>query len=188
MGITEILLLGFGVAMDATAVSLCKGQSVRLGETYKLILLPFIFGLFQFLMPVLGWVLGENLISYLQPYDSVVGALLLCYIALSMIKNGWQNKGEEGNCDSPSINYKEMFLLGIATSIDAMAIGASLAMASVSILNVSIAMGVITYALSQIGMVLSRKMGDFLQGKGDILGGVALLFVAGKIFLFGIFQ
>lgn len=177
MSYLEIILISIGLAMDAFAVAISKGLSMK--KNYKNFLtIGFYFGLFQALMPIIGYLLGfsfENIVNRINHY---IAFTLLTIIGLSMIL---ENNIEEKMNDM--INFKTMILLSIATSIDALAIGVTFAFLNVNIIYSSLTIGVITFIISSIGVLIGNKIGDKLKNKAQIFGGIILILTGIKILL-----
>lgn len=180
LAILDLFFLGFGVAMDATAISACKGQCIGPREQYKTLILPLLFGLFQFIMPMIGYFVGDAFTTWIHPYDHYVAFLLLLYIGVSMVYGSFKKKEEEA---CKILTWKEMILLAIATSLDALAVGASLAFVSVNIWLACIIMGVVTFICSLFGIHFGIKVGKLFSNKAEFVGGITLVAIAVKILM-----
>lgn len=174
-----LVLLGLGVAMDAFAVSLAKSTCLDEQETYKKWVLPFLFGCFQYVMPIIGYFLGEGVVNYLHPYDKWIACLILLYIGISMVYE--HSKIKEEVCYI--MTWKEMLMLSVATSLDALAIGASLALVEVQIFIATLYMGVITFLLSVFAMQSSGILRKVCSQYAECVGGIVLAGI-GVSFLF----
>ena len=158
MDILSIILIGIGLAMDAFAVSLAKGMC--LNKKYIKVYafkLAFFFGFFQALMPFIGYYCGVQFASYIQKVDHWVAFILLGIVGIHMIKEAATSKKEEEVC---LISYKNIIVLAIATSIDALAIGVSFAFLNVNIIHAVVMIGIITFILCFIGVFFGKKIGS----------------------------
>ncbi len=193
MGLLELALIGVGLSMDAFAVSICKGLSMRkVDKKYMLVLAAF-FGGFQALMPTLGWLLGSQFQSYITAIDHWIAFILLALIGGKMILDVIKEKGEnEEVCpdDSVRIDLKEFFLLAIATSIDALAVGITFAFLQVKLASSVTLIGCITFGFTIAGVLIGNVFGTKFKDKATILGGVILIGIGVKILLehLGIFS
>lgn len=180
MGITEIILLSVGLAMDAFAVSICKGLSMYKMNWKNTVIIALYFGIFQALMPVLGYFLGATFENAVTSIDHWIAFILLGIIGGNMIKESF---GKEDDGKNSSVDFKTMIVLAVATSIDALAVGITLAFLQVNlILSVSF-IGVITFALSLIGVKIGNKFGDKFKSKAEFMGGLILIVLGLKILL-----
>jgi putative Mn2+ efflux pump MntP len=181
MGIAEIFLIGVGLSMDAFAVSVCKGLSMRkVNWTYALVIALF-FGVFQALMPIIGFFLGSAFLWLIEPIDHWIAFGLLAIVGVNMIVEAVR---EDDSCppdDVSRIDFKELFMLAIATSIDALAVGISFALLSVSIWSSALLIGLTTFVLSLIGVVVGNAFGSRFKKASAIVGGVILLTIGAKI-------
>ncbi len=176
----EIILLSIGLAMDAFAVSVCKGISIKKVTWKKSIIIGIYFGIFQALMPTIGYFLGKAFEKIITSTDHWIAFILLSAIGGNMIKNSFNSNYEDYNDD---IRFKTMIVLAIATSIDALAVGITFAFLNVNlILSVSI-IGVITFLLSILGTKIGNKFGDKYQNKAEFIGGIILILIGIKILL-----
>lgn len=192
MGLLELALIGVGLSMDAFAVSICKGLSMRkVDKKYMLVLAAF-FGGFQALMPTLGW-LGSQFQSYITAIDHWIAFILLALIGGKMLLDVIKEKGEnEEVCpdDSVRIDLKEFFLLAVATSIDALAVGITFAFLQVKLASSVTLIGCITFCFTIAGVLIGNVFGTKFKDKATILGGVILIGIGVKILLehLGIFS
>lgn len=180
MGTVEILLISIGLAMDAFAVSICKGLSMRKMNWKKAIIIGLYFGLFQALMPVLGYFLGTTFDHFITRIDHWVAFILLAGIGINMIKEAFTEDSE--NCND-KIDVKIMIILAIATSIDALAIGTTFACLRVKVVLPAISIGLITFVLSVIGVKIGNKFGNKYKSKAEVTGGLILILLGIKILL-----
>ena len=180
MGITEIIFISISLAMDAFAVSVCKGLSMPKMNWKKAIIIGLYFGFFQGLMPVIGYLLGSSFENLVTNIDHWIAFGLLSFIGISMILESFK-KDESNNNDS--IDFKTMIVLAIATSIDALAIGITFAFLNVNLLLSVILIGIITFIISVIGVKIGNRFGDKFESKAEIIGGTILFLIGVKILL-----
>ena len=180
MGELEVLLISIGLAMDAFAVSICKGLSMKTMDWKKAIIIGIYFGMFQALMPVLGYFLGVGFENLVTKIDHWVAFILLVLIGASMLKEAFSENPEEHD---DSIKFKTMAILGIATSIDALAVGITFAFLQVNMMLATIIIGVITFIICVIGVKIGNKFGDKYERKAEVVGGAILIFMGIKILL-----
>ena len=181
MGFWELLLLGIGLSMDAFAVSVCKGLAVQRLDKKTALVCGVWFGFFQALMPVIGFFLGRLFADAIEAVDHWVAFGLLSIVGANMIKEAL----EEGECAAdPDLSVKAMLPLAVATSIDALAVGVSLAMAEgVSIWTAVLLIGITTFCLSAAGAAVGGVFGRKYERKAEIFGGVTLICLGLKILL-----
>jgi len=181
MTFIEIVLIAVGLAMDAFAVSICAGTNELTKGKRPTFRLSFHFGLFQFFMPVIGWFLGTGIQKYIEDYDHWIVLILLSYVGIKMIKSGFDKNSEIEKGDlSKGLN---LVMVSIATSIDALAVGISLAMLQSGIWYPSIIIGVITAGLSVLGVQLGNKLGSKFGKRMEILGGIILVLIGIRILI-----
>lgn len=180
MGVIEITLIGIGLAMDAFAVSICKGLSAA-KLTWKHVLIPAVyFGVFQALMPLIGWLLGIQFQALITAIDHWIAFILLALIGANMIREALS--GEEGTVDN-SLSFPVMFMLAVATSIDALAIGITFAFLEVNIWMAVAVIGGITFVICVAGVKIGHVFGARFRTKAEILGGMILILIGVKILL-----
>ena len=179
MGFIELLLIAVGLSMDAFAVSVCKGLSVKKVGVKHAALAGLYFGGFQFLMPVIGYLLGFRFESVIETVDHWVAFVLLAFIGGNMIKESF-GKAEELNDD---FGVKTMLLMAIATSIDALAVGVTFAFLEVQILPAAGLIGVTTFLLSFAGIYIGNVFGARYKSKAELAGGIILVLIGLKILL-----
>lgn len=180
MGTIEILLISVGLAMDAFAVSVCKGLSMKKMNWKKAIIIGLYFGIFQALMPVLGYFLGTTFEQFITNIDHWIAFVLLSAIGGNMIKESFDQESE--NCND-NVDVKTMVILAIATSIDALAVGITFACLRINIVLPAISIGIITFILSVIGVKIGNKFGDKYENKAEFIGGLILILLGIKILL-----
>ncbi|WP_302226357.1 manganese efflux pump MntP [Veillonella magna] len=177
----EIVLLAVGLAMDAFAVSVAKAPCIGPKEQYKKVVLPFLFGLFQMGMPIIGWLVGAQLADIISEYDHWIIFALLGYLGINMIREAYHKDAADDIC--LFMGWKEMLMLALATSIDALAIGITLAFLSVNVLWASGIIGIITFGISLVGIYLGHQLAKLLRGRAEIIGGIVLVLIGTKILL-----
>lgn len=183
MGIWELLLLSVGLAMDAFAVSICKGLAMDRITVGRACIPGLWFGGFQGLMPLIGWFLGSRFAAYITAVDHWIAFVLLVIIGGNMVREAV--KGEEEEADS-SLGFKTMLGMAIATSIDALAVGVTFAFLSVSILPAVSVIALVTFVISAVGVAIGGVFGAKFQSKAQIFGGVILILLGLKILLEGV--
>lgn len=175
-----MIVLGFGLAMDATAVSIGKGLSVKRVELSHVLKVGLWFGGFQALMPIVGYLLATQFAGIVVGIDHWIAFGLLVLIGLNMLREAiW---GEEESLDS-DFDVRTMALMAVATSIDALAVGVSFAFIHANVWIASSIIGVVTFALSALGLYLGRKIGSHIGSKAGILGGLVLIGIGIKILI-----
>ncbi|MDR3167605.1 MAG: manganese efflux pump MntP family protein [Treponema sp.] len=181
----SIILIGFSLSMDAFAVSVSSGISIRDLKWFHALRASFFFGLFQFLMPVSGWFLGKTFISFIAPYDHWVAFGLLAFIGGKMVKTALDSKKETppqtGAGDIR--NLGTLLTLTIATSIDALAVGLSFSILAQGIWGPAALIGGITFLVCLIGFEFGRRIGILFEKGAQIVGGIILFSIGAKILL-----
>lgn len=180
MKLFELFLIALGLSMDAFAVAICKGLSVQKLQVKHMVLVGAYFGVFQAVMPLIGYFLGSQFQSYIVSVDHWIAFVLLVVIGLSMIREAVSKDEEEVNA---SFDVKTMVLLAVATSIDALAVGVTFAFLNVDIVPAVSFIGIITFALSMIGVKIGNVFGARFKSKAEIFGGIVLILIGGKILL-----
>lgn len=182
MGLIELFLTGVGLSMDAFAVAVCKGLGMRRINYWHAFVIALFFGGFQALMPLVGWALGSQLASFVGPVDHWIAFGLLAVIGGKMIWDATHDD-EETASDEEVLNIPELFMLAIATSIDALAVGIGLALLQVDIVVAVCTIGVITFVLSLAGVVVGNQFGARYEKPAGIVGGIVLIAIGIKILL-----
>lgn len=182
MSLLELIILSVALAMDAFAVSICKGLSKKKIEINHMLLAGIWFGGFQALMPVLGYFCGSKFADKVDKFDHWIAFLILALIGASMIKESRDDE-EEANSN---MDVKTMFFLAVATSIDALTVGITFAFLDVNIVVAVIMIGVITFILSGAGVKIGSIFGDKYKSKAEIAGGVVLIIIGVKTLLTGL--
>lgn len=180
MGVVEILLISLGLAMDAFAVSVCKGLAMKKMSWKKAITIGLYFGVFQAVMPTIGFFLGTTFERFITNIDHWIAFILLVGIGINMIKEAFDEESENRN---DNVDIKTMLVLSIATSIDALAIGITFACLKMHILIPVITIGVTTFIISVIGVKIGNRFGDKYEKKAETMGGVILILLGIKILL-----
>ena len=181
MDIFELLLIAAGLSMDAFAVSVCKGLSVQRLRPRHYLLTGAWFGGFQALMPSIGFLLGSAFDHYINAFDHWIAFVLLAFIGGNMVKESLS--GEE-ECHDSSFSIRTMFLLAVATSIDALAVGVTFALLpDVHILSAVSLIGVTTFLLSAAGLKVGNVFGLRYKARAELAGGVILILMGLKILL-----
>lgn len=180
----ELIFIAVALSMDAFAVAMCKGLCMkRLNQRHALIIALF-FGGFQALMPLIGWFLGTQFEGYIKPVDHWIAFTLLSYIGGKMIWDAFHDDGKKEECQLESkLDLKELFLLAIATSIDALAAGITFAVLQTQILPAVALIGSVTFLLSWLGVAVGHRFGTRYEKKAEIAGGVTLVLIGLKILL-----
>ena len=188
MGIFELFILAVGLSMDAFAVAICKGLATQKLKPRHMLTVGAWFGGFQALMPLIGYFLGTAFAKYVTAIDHWIALVLLCGIGGNMIKESFE-KEEENECDCgcDSYGFKKMFVMAIATSIDALAAGISLAMdlnGNNTYAFIAVAfIGIITFTLSAVGVKIGNIYGAKFKSKAEFMGGLILILLGVKILL-----
>ena len=177
MGLWELFLVAVGLSMDAFAVSVCKGLSVSRVQVKHSLICGAYFGLFQALMPLLGWLLGVQFQSMITSIDHWIAFVLLAVIGVNMIRES-REEGEDVDC---SFTPRAMLPLAVATSIDALAVGVTFAFLKVLILPAVTFIGVTTFLLSAIGVRVGAVFGARFRSGAELAGGVILVLMGLKI-------
>ncbi len=183
MGIGELLLLAVGLSMDAFAVSICKGLAVKKVGWPERVKCGAWFGGFQALMPLIGFFLGALFADAISAFDHWVAFGLLALIGINMLREAF-GKDDDKDENGGDMSVKTMFVMAVATSIDALAVGISLAMAGdVNIFLAITFIGVITFAMSAMGVQIGNIFGSRFEKKAEALGGFILIALGIKILL-----
>ena len=172
-----ILFLAIGLAMDATAVAACRGMAVPRIRLRHVLLVATLFGGFQALMPLLGWLLGRGVGPFVESWDHWIAFVLLVAIGGKML---WEARGNEPPPGGDVFAWRAMIVLAIATSIDALAAGVTLPMLDAPIAASIVTIGVTTALLSVAGLYAGRRLGDKLGKRLDVVGGLTLIALGTK--------
>ena len=182
MGILELFILAVGLSMDAFAVSVCKGLSLGKINKKHMCVAGVWFGGFQALMPLIGYFMGSIFADKITKYDHWIAFVLLGFIGGNMVREAL---GNEENVDS-SMDVRSMFLLAIATSIDALAVGVTFAFLEVAVVPAVSLIGAVTFLLSAAGIKIGSVFGMKYHAKAELCGGIVLILIGLKILLEGI--
>lgn len=186
MGIVELVLISVGLAMDAFAVAVCKGLNMRKINYKHAVIIAAFFGGFQALMPFIGWLIGTRFASYIDKYDHYVAFALLAFIGVKMIIDAVKGEEECESCGEGRLDIKELVVLSVATSIDALAVGVTFALLPELNVGWSVAIiGVITFLISALGVVIGNRFGSKYQQKAELAGGIILILIGAKFLLEG---
>lgn len=186
MGIVELILISVGLAMDAFAVAVCKGLNMRKINYKHAVIIAAFFGGFQALMPFIGWLIGTRFASYIDKYDHYVAFALLAFIGVKMIIDAVKGEEECESCGEGRLDIKELVVLSVATSIDALAVGVTFALLPELNVGWSVAIiGVITFLISALGVVIGNRFGSKYQQKAELTGGIILILIGAKFLLEG---
>ena len=180
MGLIELFLIAVGLSMDAFAVAVCKGLAMPKCTFKKAAIVGLWFGGFQALMPAIGYVLGAQFQEAIASIDHWIAFVLLALIGGNMIHEALDNDEEEADA---SLNVKTMFLLAVATSIDALAIGITFAFLKVNIIPAVCFIGIVTFIISFAGVKIGNVFGARYKNKAEIVGGIILILLGLKILL-----
>ena len=181
----ELFLLGVGLSMDAFAVSVCKGLGMRKLDKKQALIIGLYFGGFQALMPLIGWLLGSQFQQYITSIDHWIAFILLGFIGGKMRVEAVREWNEEETVevmDAP-IDHKNMFVLAVATSIDALAVGITFAFLNTPIIEAITIIGITTMVLSIIGVIVGNFFGSRYKSKAEFIGGLILVLLGLKILL-----
>ena len=181
--LVEFLLLGVGLAMDAFAVSICKGLAMRKVNKKQAVIIALFFGGFQAIMPVIGWLLCKGFQTYIEAFDHWIAFALLAFIGVKMIIETLREKEDDVVIEEmdPPLDMKEMLMLAIATSIDALAVGLSLAALDRPIVESAAIIGVVTFVISIIGVYIGKFFGNRYKKRAELTGGIILVLIGVKI-------
>lgn len=181
----ELLLMGVGLAMDAFAVSICKGLGMTKLNKKQAVVIGLYFGGFQALMPFVGWVLGSQFKQYITSVDHWIAFVLLGVIGGKMVVESvkeWNEK-EEVVAKDKALDHREMFVLAIATSIDALAVGITFAFLNTPIVEATVIIGATTFIISILGVVVGNFFGCKYKSKAEFAGGLILILIGLKILI-----
>ena len=183
------VLLGVGLAMDAFSVSMANGLNEPCMKKRKLFSIAGIFAFFQALMPIIGWVCVHTIVCYFKSLESLIpwiALILLCFIGAKMLKDGFSS---ESFCNEPvKLGFASLIVQGIATSIDALSVGFTIADYDIySALLSAFIIAVVTFIICTFGLLIGKKLGSKLKNKSQLLGGAILIFIGLEIFITSVF-
>lgn len=179
MSIGELVIVAFALSMDAFAVAVCKGLSMRRAKLKPAVTIGLYFGLFQALMPLLGYLLGSQFSEQIEAFDHWIAFVLLSLIGLKMVKESF-DKVCESEADS-QLSPRVMLPLALATSIDALVVGLSFALLKVQIVPAVASIGIITMLLSMLGVKIGSVFGCKYKSRAEFAGGLVLVLMGTKI-------
>ncbi len=180
MNLFNILMIGVGLSMDAFAVTLAKSMTMKPKDLCKYaFVLSLCFGGFQAFMPLIGWFLGTYFHQFVDTFAHFIAFGLLTFIGVNMIKEAMSEEEE----DDDNLDFKTIIILGIATSIDAFAVGVSFALLNINIYLAITLIGLTTFIICFIGVFIGNKIGTFLEKYAGFVGGAILIFIAIKILI-----
>jgi len=180
MSFWALFLIALGVSADAFAVALTKGLHMRRFNLRNALIIAVTFGLFQAVMPLVGWLLGSQFASYIEDFDHWIAFGLLLLVGGKMLWEAFSSH-EDKEKDFDRINPRELLVLALATSIDALAVGVTLAFIDVSIVGAISLIGVTTLVLAFLGVVVGRRVGARFGKPAEIAGGVILILIGTRI-------
>lgn len=185
MTLVEIFLVGVGLSMDAFAVAICKGLAMPRVNRKQTLLISLYFGVFQAVMPLTGWLLGSQFARHVTKMAPWIAFVLLAWIGGSMIRESLSNKAEEEKAEPVELRHRELLMLAIATSIDALAVGVSFSMVelTVPIYAAAALIGCTTFAISVAGVFVGNLFGARYKNRAEFVGGAILILIGLKILL-----
>ena len=180
MSFISIFLMSFALAMDAFAVSVTKGITLRKINFSTASKIALFFGIFQGIMPLIGWFIGIRFESYIKTVDHWIALLLLGFIGLKMILEA-KNDDSLDNISPDKLEIKELIVLSIATSIDALAVGVSFAFLNEPIFSIILTIAIVTFILCFLGVLLGKSIGSLFKDYAQIIGGIILILIGFNI-------
>jgi putative Mn2+ efflux pump MntP len=174
------ILVAVALAMDSFSVAIANGLASKKIKTVNAIKIAAFFGLFQAIMPVVGWYAGEHILELISQFDHWVAFILLAVIGSRMI---YESINKESDSIISSLSIKVLLILSVATSIDALAVGLSISVINISIITLATVTGIVTFSLSFCGVYLGCRFGRILQNKVEALGGIILIIIGLRILL-----
>ena len=178
MNVLELILVSIGVSLDAFAVSICKGISLKKLTLNNILKVGLYFSIFQGLMPVFGYYIGINFHDLIKSIDHYIVFIILLILGIKMMKESYDNETYDDKLD-----IKTMLILSIATSIDALALGISFSLLEVNIFNTVIIIMIMTFMSSSIGIIIGNKFKNKHGNKTLVLGGLILIFIGTKVLI-----
>ena len=190
MNFIALIFTAFALSMDAFAVSITKGMTIKNLKKSTALKMALAFGVFQGAMPLLGWALGISFESYIKSIDHWIAFILHGFIGFNMIKGFFDDRKEENaselefsaTTDVDDLSNKEIIMLAVATSIDALAVGISFAFLNVSIIPAASIICIITFLVCVVGVFVGNKVGDIFNGYAELVGGIILILIGFNIF------
>ena len=181
MGFLELLLIAVGLSMDAFAVSVGKGLGMRAFNARHAAVIALFFGAFQAFMPVVGWLLGAQFAHFVTSVAHWIAFALLAFVGGKMLWDAFHEDDADDHASDQHLDLRELVLLAVATSIDALAVGVSFAFLDVAIAPAAALIGVVTFALSFAGVAIGNQFGGRWEKPSTIAGGVILILIGVKI-------
>ena len=190
MNFIALIFTAFALSMDAFAVSITKGMTIKNLKKSTALKMALTFGVFQGAMPLLGWALGISFESYIKSIDHWIAFILLGFIGFNMIKGFFDDRKEgreselefSATADEHDLSNKEIIMLAVATSIDALAVGISFAFLNVSIIPAASIICIITFLVCVVGVFVGNKVDDIFNGYAELVGGIILILIGFNIF------
>lgn len=182
MHLSDLIFLSFGLAMDAFAVSVTDGMSDRKVNFIKALFISLTFGIFQGVMPSLGYMISQSFLSFITDYGHITALILLSGIGIKMIVETLKC-GDESNRECYGISFGMVMVQGLATSIDALAVGVSFSAVNMNIVTSCAVIAVVTFICCMLGVFTGKKFGNILNNKAQIIGGIVLVIIGLKIFM-----
>lgn len=186
MGIAELLLLSLGLAMDAFSVSVCKGLSMKKINYRGAAVTALFFGVFQAIMPLIGYFLGSRFEKFISSYSHWIAFILLGFIGGKMIIEVLKGGDEDGDVSEYKLDIKELSVLAVATSIDALAVGVIFAAQKTNLLLSVSVIGGITFLICLAGVIIGNRFGSKYEKKAELAGGIVLVLIGVKLLLDGL--
>jgi len=186
LGIAELILTAIGLSMDAFAAAICKGLNMQKLNHKQAAIIALFFGGFQGMMPFIGWVLGKQFESYITDFDHWIAFVLLSFIGGKMVLEAFKKDDDECCCCDIGFDIKEVFMLAIATSIDALAVGITFATLKMQLAQTGFAViliAAVTFGFSYGGVAIGNRFGARFKSKAEFAGGVILVLIGVKILL-----
>ena len=183
MSFPELFAIAVALAMDAFAVSVCAGCALKRVTVVHFLRLSLTFGFFQFLMPVIGWALGLTVRGFIESWDHWIAFALLAWIGGNMIRGGGDDSEDGESCSVDPTKGRKLLILAVATSIDALAVGITLAFLNVALIPSVTFIGVTTFVISAIGIRIGNIFGMKYKSRAEFAGGVILICIGLKILL-----
>lgn len=178
MSLFGVFLLAIGVAMDAFAVSICKGITIKENLIKKAIVIAIWFGVFQWIMPLIGYFMIDVVNNYLLGVKEYIIFGLLSYVGVSMIIGAFKN--EEFNS---STKFKEMFILAVATSLDALSVGMTVSLLGINVYIATLIILIVTFSFCFFGVIIGSKFGGKYRNKAELVGGIILIIIGIKVLI-----
>ena len=183
MNLLDVFFIGVGLSMDAFAVSICKGLKMKVIDLKQSFIIAFFFGVFQLMMPLIGYALSASFVEYINKYSHWIAFVLLLVIGVNMIREALGDSEEEKEVVESVTDFKELFMLAIATSIDALGVtfGTMGSKLETSIWASVILIGITTFAISLGGVFIGNAFGVKYKSKAEVVGGIILIIIGLKV-------